>query len=138
MKSHKLLLLVMVAVFALFACKKTEEESARFKLLTGNVWTSDSLLVDGEDASYPGGFLEDFAGDAEFKKDGTGYFGQYTGTWFFSNNEQDITISSPSLAFPLTARIVELNDTSFKITTNFPTAVEGVYMVIRITFKKKE
>ncbi|MEZ5010398.1 MAG: hypothetical protein R2744_01575 [Bacteroidales bacterium] len=69
MKSHKLFLLLLVAVTTV-RMQKTEEESARFKLLTGQIWTSDSLLVDGEDASYPGGFLEDFAGDADSKKMG--------------------------------------------------------------------
>jgi len=135
MKSYKVLILASIAAILCFACKKEEEKSERFKLLTGNVWMSDSLLVDGEDASGPGEMLEKFVGKAEFKDDGTGYFGQYVGTWYFSNNEKDITISSPSLAFPLTCRIVELTQTSFKITTNFPSGIDGVFLVIRITFK---
>ncbi|HUS86244.1 MAG TPA: hypothetical protein VMW76_03305 [Bacteroidales bacterium] len=137
MKSHKLLLIAFAAAVICIACKKTDEHSERFNLLTGHVWVSDSLLVDGNDASGPGGLLEKFAGDAEFKEDGTGYFGQYEGTWYFSNNEIDITITSDSLAFPLTSRIIELAQTSFKITTSYPSPVQGVNFAIRITFKSK-
>ena len=120
-----------------FACSKKDDQSERFRLLTGHVWKSDSLLVDGNDGSGPGGILEKFVGDAEFKEDGTGYFGQYVGTWYFSNSEQDITIVSDSLAFPLTSSIVELTNLSFKITTSYPSPAPGVNFDIRITFKPK-
>ena len=72
--------MVLVSVIFIFACTKKDEKSERFKILTGQVWTTDSLLVDGEDAGGPGGLLEKMAGDAEFRPDGTGYFGQYTDT----------------------------------------------------------
>ena len=137
MKNYLIILAVTFTTLLCFACKKEKEESERFKLLTGHEWVSDSLLVDGEDASGPGGLLEKFVGDAMFNADGTGTFGQYDGTWYFSNGEKDITINSSALAFPLTCRIVELTSTSFKITTNFPTGKEGEHMVIRITFKPK-
>lgn len=137
MKKYLIILAVIVITLLFFACKKDQGPSERFKLLTGHAWVSDSLLVDGVDASGPGGLLEKFAGDAVFNVDGTGYFGQYEGKWYFSNGEKDITINSDDLAFPLTCRIVELTSTSFKITTNFPTGIEGIYMVIRITFKPK-
>ncbi len=137
MKKLNIIYLLLVTAVLIFACKKNEERSERFKTLTGQVWTTDSLLVDGVDASGPGELLEKMAGDAEFRPDGTGYFGQYTGTWYFTNNETQITINSDSLAFPLTANIAELTRQSFKITTSFPTAVPGVNLAIRITFKPK-
>ena len=136
MRSLKAIILTLIVIMICFACKK-DEQSERFKLLTSHVWVSDSLLVDGEDASGPGGTLEKFVGDAEFKVDGTGYFGQYEGTWYFSNSETDITITSNSLAFPLTSRIVELTQSDFKITTSFPSGIPGVNLAIRITFKAK-
>lgn len=128
-----------VALFVLLialtiSCK--EKESEKFKLLTGHEWVSDSLLVDGEDASGAGSLLEKFVGDAMFYKDGSGYFGQYTGGWYFTNNETDITITSDSLQIPLTCNITELTDQSFKITTSFP-LVQSVLLDIRITFKAK-
>jgi len=128
---------MFVAALICFACKKKDEHSERFKLLTGHVWVSDSLLVDGDDAGGADGLLEKFAGDAEFREDGTGYFGQYKGTWYFSNLEKDITITTDSLIVPLTSRIAELTQTSFKITTNYPSPVPGVSLAIRITFKSK-
>jgi hypothetical protein len=137
MKKYNIIYLVLVSVIFIFACTKKDETSERFKILTGQVWTTDSLLVDGEDAGGPGGLLEKMAGDAEFRRDGTGYFGKYIGTWYFENNETEITIRSDSLVFPLTSKIVELNKQSFKITTSFPTAIPGINMAIRITFKPK-
>lgn len=137
MKRFKLIYPLMVALILTLACTKKEEKSERFKTLTGQVWTSDSLLVDGEDAGGPGGLLEKMAGDAEFRPDGTGYFGQYIGTWYFQNKETEIVIRSDSLAFPLSTKIVELNNQSFKITTTFPSGVPGVNLAIRITFIPK-
>lgn len=137
MKKYNIIYLVLVSVILIFACTKEDETSERFKTLTGQVWTSDSLLVNGVDSGGPGGLLEKMAGDAEFRADGTGYFGQYTGSWYFTNNETEITILSDSLAFPLTSNIIELTRQSFKITTSFPTAIPGVNLAIRITFKPK-
>ncbi|MEA1887673.1 MAG: hypothetical protein U9N72_10745 [Bacteroidota bacterium] len=137
MKKYNFIYLALVSVVLIFACTKEEEKSERFKILTGQIWTSDSLLVDGQDASGPGGLLEKMAGDAEFRPDGTGYFGQYIGTWYFTNNETEITIRSDSLAFPLTSQIVELTWQSFKITTSFPSGTQGVNLAIRITFIPK-
>ncbi|MFO7852175.1 MAG: hypothetical protein ACQERS_09325 [Bacteroidota bacterium] len=136
MKKLNIIYLALLSAIIVFACTK-EEKSERFKILTGQVWTSDSLLVDGQEAGGPGGLLEKMAGDAEFRPDGTGYFGQYTGTWYFLNNETEITIDSDSLAFPLTSKIVELTWQSFKITTIFPSGTEGVNLAIRITFIPK-
>ena len=137
MKKLNIIFLVLLSVILIFACKKEDEKSERFKILTGQVWTTDSLLVNGENAGGPGGLLEKMAGDAEFRSDGTGYFGQYVGTWYFTNNETEITIRSDSLAFPLTSQIVELSQQSFKITTIFPSAEQGADLAIRITFKPK-
>ena len=137
MKKLNIIFLVLLSVILIFACKKEDEKSERFKILTGQVWTTDSLLVNGENAGGPGGLLEKMAGDAVFRSDGTGYFGQYVGTWYFTNNETEITIRSDSLAFPLTSQIVELSQQSFKITTIFPSAEQGADLAIRITFKPK-
>jgi hypothetical protein len=140
MGKNKIIVLLCPVLLALliFACTKEEEKSERFKILTGQVWTSDSLLVNGEDASGPGEFLEKMAGDAEFRPDGTGDFGQYTGSWYFMENETKITISSPSLGTPLELKIIELTQQSFKISTEWLVdAVQGTYFTIRITFKPK-
>jgi len=139
MKSQKFLLLILSVLSICFACKKeNDDKSERFKLLTGHLWLTDSLLVAGQDASGPGQLLEKFAGEADFREDGTGDFGDYSGTWFFSNNENDITISSDSLLLPLTARIRELTAISFKITTSFPNQADpNNPLDIRITFKPK-
>lgn len=136
MKKLNIIYLALLSAIIVFACTK-EEKSERFKILTGQVWTSDSLLVDGQEAGGPGGLLEKMAGDAEFRPDGTGYFGQYTGTWYFEYDETEITIDSDSLAFPLTSKIVELTWQSFKITTSFPSGTPGVDLAIRITFIPK-
>jgi len=118
-------------------CSK-DKESERFKLLTGHLWQSDELLVDGVDASGAGQALAMFVGDAEFRKDGTGTFGQYTGSWYFSNNETNITITSVDLLVPLTTTIVELTSQKFRISTTFP--ITGDPMApntIVIAFKAK-
>ena len=132
------LLTPLLISIVMFACSKEEEKSERFMILTGQVWTSDSLLVNGEDASGPGEFLEKMAGDAEFRPDGTGYFGQYTGSWYFLENETKITISSPSLGTPLELNIIELTQQSFKISTEWLIDPgQQTYFTIRITFKPK-
>jgi hypothetical protein len=124
------LFLVICCCFQIFSCKK-DSQSERFKLLTGPVWASDSLLVNGVDAGGPGGLLENFKGDVKFNEDYTGNFGAYTGTWRFASNETLIVISSDSLPIPLTAIIAELNEVSLKITTSY-SAVN-----IHMTFKAK-
>lgn len=78
------------------------------------------------------------AGDAEFRPDGTGSFGQHTGNWYFTDDERKITISSLSLGAPLELNIIELTRQSFKITTQWLVdQTQGIYFTIRITFKPK-
>lgn len=137
MKKLTFTLLIITGIYILITCKKEDTHSERFNLLTGPVWTSDSLLANGEDASGPGELLEKFAGDAKFNEDGSGYFGQYKGSWKFSNNEEYITISSDSLIIPVTCVIEELNETDFKIKTSFPVLGEPQPIDIRFTFKSK-
>jgi hypothetical protein len=117
------------------ACKK-ESESERFTLITAHKWVSDSLLAEGIDASGPGQMLEKFKGAAEFKKDGTGYFGKYTGTWAFAYEETRLVIDSDSLQVPLTVDIRELTSASLKVSTSFtnPLNLNNPYD-IRMTFK---
>lgn len=137
MKIRRLLILIAAVVVTAAACKK-EEGSERFRILTGTIWQSDELLIDGQDASGTGQALENFVGEAEFKKDGTGTFGQYTGTWYFSNNENNITITTTDLPVPLTTSIEELTKQSFKITTLFPIWGDpSAPNLVRITFKAK-
>jgi len=124
------LLLVIVGCFQIFSCSN-DSQSEKFLLLTGPVWASDSLLLNGEDASDPGELLENFKGDVKFHEDYTGNFGSYTGKWRFAFDETQLVISSDSLPIPLTAIIAELSQTSLKITTNFST------YNIRMTFKAK-
>lgn len=132
MKRSLLLLLPVLAIIAL-SCNK-EKVSERFTFLTSHTWTSDSLLANGVDASGPGGMLVAFKGDADFNEDGTGTFGQYTGTWMFTDNEANLAISSPDLPFALTTHIVELTRTSLKVTFTFPGTPPSN---IRMTFKPK-
>ena len=130
------LLVIISGCFIVFACKK-ETTSENFRLLTGPVWASDSLLAEGIDVSKPGQLLAKFVGDIKFREDGTGYFGQYTGTWRFSYNETELVISSDSLQFPLTTNIVELNKKSLKVTTSYPSGDQSNPFDIRMTFKAK-
>lgn len=124
------LFLVICCCFQVFSCQN-DSQSEKFKLLTGPVWASDSLLVNGDDASGPGGLLENFKGDVKFNEDYTGNFGNYSGKWRFAFDETQIVISSDSLPIPLTAIIAELTQTSLKITTSFSS------VNIRMTFKAK-
>jgi hypothetical protein len=127
-----LVLLVFTTVLIEFSCKK-EEMSARFKYLTTPIWESDSLFANGNDESE--GILKNFKGDAKFNTDGTGYFGKYEGTWKFAYNETELVISSDSLPVPsLTTQIVELNESSLKVTTGFP---GNPPLAIRMTFISK-
>jgi len=129
------LFLAICLCFQIFSCQK-ETQSDRFKLLTGPVWASDSLLVNGIDASGPGGMLEKFKGDIKFNTDYTGYFGDYTGTWRFAFDETEVVIMSDSLPIPITAIIKELNTTSLKVTTSYQIPPSDP-INIRMTFKAK-
>jgi hypothetical protein len=129
--------LMLAGFIIVLSCKK-ESESDTFTLLTTPLWTSDSLLVNGLDASGPGGMLELFKGDAKFNTDGTGYFGTYTGTWRFAYGDEYIVITSPALAITLTTEIVELTNSSLKVTTSYPNpANPSVPTNIRMTFKAR-
>jgi len=136
MKNLALLLIISACLY--FASCKKDTQSEAFKFLTVPVWVSDSLLVNGIDASGPGGMLELFKGDAKFKEDGTGYFGSYEGTWRFANNETQIVITSPLLPITLSTVIAELTSKSLKVTTSYPNPVNPLYPTkIRMTFKAK-
>lgn len=136
MKNLVAFLFISGCVF-LASCKK-ETQSEAFKLLTGPVWASDSLLANGIDASGETGLLKNFKGDAKFNKDGSGNFGIYTGTWRFSYNETQIVITTDSLPLPLTTKIAELTSASLKITTNYPNPVVPTAPInLRLTFKAK-
>ncbi len=113
------LILLFISSLVLVACDKDDEDevSERFLLLTTNVWVSDQLLVNGEDASE--GFLANFRGEAIFEADGTGSFGEYTGTWEFLENETQLRIV-PQGFIPITADIVTLTDSTLEILTGFP------------------
>lgn len=132
MKKNLFLLLLALSLIAL-SCNK-EKQSERFTLLTSHTWTSDSLLANGVDASDPGEMLALFKGDATFKVDGTGTFGQYSGTWMFTDSQTNLAIDSPDLGFVLTTHIVELTSLSLKVTFTYPGQPPTS---IRMTFKKK-
>ena len=132
-----LVLLLIIAGFVIASCKK-EDEDGLSSLLTGPVWASDSLLVNGIDASGPAGMLTNFKGDARFYEDGSGYFGIYEGTWRFAFDYTQLVISSDSLPFPLTTQIAELTAISLKVTTSYPNlANPSAPLKIRMTFKAK-
>ena len=131
------LLLILAGCLFYSSCKK-DSQSEQFKLLTGPVWLSDSLLANGVDAGGPAGILFNFKGQAKFNQDGTGYFGAYTGTWRFAFNETQIIITADSLALPLTTQIAELTSKSLKITTGYPNLLNPTApLLIRMTFKAK-
>ena len=136
MKNLALLLIFAGCLFS-SSCKK-DSQSEPFKLLTGPVWVSDSLLANGVDAGGPAGILFNFKGEAKFNQDGTGYFGVYTGTWRFAFNETQIIITADSLALPLTTQIAELTSNSLKIKTSYPNLLNpAAPILIRMTFKPK-
>jgi hypothetical protein len=130
-------LILIIAGMAIASCKK-EDSNSQVSLLTGPVWTSDSLLANGVDASGPDGMLKNFKGDAKFNEDGTGYFGIYEGTWRFAYDNTQLVISSDSLAFPITTKIAELTAKNLKVTTSYPNlANPSAPTNIRMTFKAK-
>lgn len=129
------LLGILVSLLVLVSCNK-EDADDRFELLTGPIWVSDSLLVDGLDASGPGGILEKFKGAAKFNRDATGYFGQYTGSWRFAEDRTAIIITTDSLPVPLSTWIDELSSSALKINTAYPSLENpDEDMQIRMTFK---
>ncbi len=135
MKNFILLTCILVCLF-LLNCSKNEEDL--FNILTGHTWKTDSLLANGMDAGGPGQLLEKFKGDAKFNKDATGNFGKFTGSWWFTENRTQIIIKTDSLPLPLTSKIIELNESSFKITTAVPDKTNPLVEVkIRMTFKPK-
>lgn len=138
MKKITFLLLILATIGIIISACKKETETDLFELLTTPLWTSDSLLVDGADASGPGQILEKFKGEIKFRSDGTGYFGQYVGTWRFADNQTQIMILTDSLPIPLVTKIAELSKQSLKLTTAYPSAtIPGHDMQIRMTFKIK-
>jgi hypothetical protein len=129
------LLAFISACLMIFACNK-DDRSERFKLLTSPIWTTDSLLANGVDATGAGQLLEKFAGNAKFNEDGSGYFGQYTGQWRFNVEETQLTIITDSLPLPIIADIKELTSISLKITTVVPNQLDPDNPFnIRMTFK---
>ncbi len=134
-KSTLIIVLISIGI-AFFSCNKKDDKSDMFNFLTDNVWLSDSLLVNGEDAGGSGQLLEKFVGEAKFNKDGSGTFGLYSGSWYFTSKETVITITTDELPIPLTCNIIELTAASFKITTAIVDPLLG-QLSIRITFKAK-
>jgi hypothetical protein len=136
MKNLAISLFISVCI-VVFSCRK-DAQSERFRFLTTPKWGSDSLLANGADASGPDGILKNFKGEAKFNKDGTGYFGAYKGTWYFSNNESEIVIKTDSLPIPLANKIEELTSVSLKVTTSYSNPVISPLPIkIRMTFKAK-
>ena len=131
------LLFIVSGLFIVFACNK-ETKSEKFLLLTKPLWSSDSLYVNGFDASGPGQMLNKFVGDVKFRDDGTGNFGKYAGKWRFSYGEKELIIESDSLPLPINATINELTNISLKLNTNYPNPLDlSNPFKIRMTFKAK-
>ncbi len=106
-----------------------------YEMLTTRIWLSDSLLANGQEAGGEGQLLEKFNGEAEFRTDGTGTFGEFTGSWNLSADNKEITIQTDSMPAFVT-QVVELSLVSLKITTPFE-IMPGEVINIRMTFKKK-
>ena len=130
-------LFIIVTLALAYSCK--EDESDRFKFLTGTVWTPVSLLANGVDASGPGGMLRNFVGEAKFRDDGTGTFGKYSGTWRFAAAEEKLVITTTSLPISVTLTITELTATSLKLQGSFPDPqnLTGPAINIEMTFRAK-
>ncbi len=130
---------MFLSALVIVSCDKDEDEvSERFRFLTGVEWESEELLVNGIDASGPGELLEDFKGTVKFNEDGTGSFGQYSGTWQFANQETELVITTEALAFPLTTKIDELTATRLRVSTGFPNPLNPQEQLsIQMTFKSK-
>ena len=129
-------LLIISAGLMVAAC--SEKKSERFIFLTTPIWESDSLYADGVYAGGAGQILSKFVGNAKFNENGTGYFGQYKGTWRFSVDEENLTITSDSLEIPIVANIKLLTATDLKITTIVPNPLNLSDPIdIRMTFKAK-
>jgi len=131
----------MAGLFMWTACDK-DDESDRFRYLTTPIWLSDSLLVNDVDASIPGGLLENFKGEVDFREDGTGTFGIYEGTWQFQQNETELLIRSDSLTMlplnTLYTKIEELEANSLKISASFPNPYDpNDPLRLRLTFVPK-
>ncbi|MCU0462209.1 MAG: hypothetical protein MUF36_09385 [Bacteroidales bacterium] len=139
MKKLSFLVVIAFSLLLLTFCKK-DEFSERFMLLTTPVWTSDSLLANGDDASGPGEVLEDFKGDAKFNKDKSGYFGDYTGRWWFEAHETLLVIDPDADTIPIYiyCNLVELTELSLKITASVPNKDNPFQALpVRMTFKVK-
>lgn len=131
-----LILFILTGCFVISSCK--EKDSERFSFLTGVTWVTDSLIANGQDASESGQLLADFKGEAKFNEDGTGNFGNYTGTWNFSSGETQLVIKSESIAIPIIADIKELTSVSLKLATVLPNQQDLLNPHrIRMTFKAK-
>ena len=139
--------MMCLSLLVVASCDKDEDEmSERFDLLTGVEWESESLFINGIDASdhSAGDLFENFKGTAKFNKDGTGNFGAYTGTWRFL---QDYTIleiktmipfGETQLPITLETEIIELTASILKIETNFPDFENpGEELKIEMTFRAK-
>jgi len=129
--------LVIVTLVLGYSCK--DEESDRFKFLTGTVWTPVSLLANGVDATGPNGILAGFVGDAIFNEDGTGTFGTYSGEWMFAAAEEKLSISSSSPPISVILDIIELTETSLKLQGSVPDLqnLTGPAIAIEMTFRAK-
>jgi hypothetical protein len=120
-------LMLFLSALVIVSCDKDEDEvSEKFKLLTGIQWESEALQVNGVDASGEGQLLENFKGDVDFNEDGTGSFGQYTGTWEFTENEEMlviktvIAIEETEIPVTLNCLIIQLTSSLLEISTEFP------------------
>jgi uncharacterized protein YcfL len=131
-------LLTIIFILAVFIACQKDEEKTNVTLLTEPIWVSDSLLVNGIDASGAGQLLEVFKGEMDFKKDGTGTFGTYAGTWRFAQNQTQLVIQSPDLPLPISAIIHALTERDLKLSTSFPNTNDpATPLQIRMTFKAR-
>lgn len=136
MKKLFIAVLIVAGVF-MFSCVE-ETIYTPLQYLTMHSWHPDSLLANGESAGGPGELLEKFNGQAQFYENGTGLFGTFEGTWYFSDEETKIVIASDSLSFPVTMNIVELSELHLKLTTVFPNLTDPLNPFnIRLTFKSE-
>jgi hypothetical protein len=107
------LLVSAVICLLITACSK-DEKSERFRLLTTPVWSSESFDASGPDTTGIGILVKQLKGDAKFKEDGTGSFGNFTGQWKFLSDETQIQILTQILP-PIITDIIQLTAQTLKL-----------------------
>lgn len=136
MKKQTVLFCIVTGLLIL-ACSK-EEKSERFKLLTTKVWTTESIVATGTDTTGIGILIKQLEGDAKFNVDGTGYFGSFTGLWWFNPDKTEIAIKPQALGITIVTEIIQMTPQSLKLSTPVTLPTHPLDLInLLMTFKAK-